>query len=103
MASNKWQRRFRRLVIGFGLGTAAGVVASHKRGLGMLAQKVAARAVPATPKHSRKVAQSHDGEPDDLSQLRKADLYRQAQDANIPGRSAMSRKELISALRAARA
>jgi DNA end-binding protein Ku len=42
------------------------------------------------------------GSPDDLEQLSRDELYRRAQDADIPGRSSMSREELVGALRRTR-
>ena len=38
----------------------------------------------------------------DLAYLSKEDLYRRAQEAGIPGRSQMSKAELIAALRSGR-
>jgi hypothetical protein len=52
----------------------------------------------------RSIEQPGEGEgaraSDDLSQLTAAELYRRAQVAGISGRSAMSKAELIAALRA---
>jgi DNA end-binding protein Ku len=38
------------------------------------------------------------GSPEDLEQLSRDELYRRAQDADVPGRSSMSKEELVGAL-----
>ena len=88
------------------MGTAIGLVASRNRRAAALLREQAARLRAVNPKQGPSKLQSPDERrPDglaDLAYLSKEDLYRRAQEAGIPGRSQMSKAELIAALRSGR-
>lgn len=85
----------RALGVGFVIGTAAALLARRRDGLAAAA--VAARRRLAQAKVPPTADAGEDGAR--LEELSKADLYRRAQAAGIPGRSEMSKAELIAALR----
>ena len=94
------------LAVGVGIGTAIGLVASRHPHAAALVRERAARLGADGPKQGASKLRSPDErEPNDLADLanlRKEDLYRRAQEAGIPGRSQMSKDELIAALRSGR-
>ena len=93
----------RSLLLGLLLGTLGAilfvVLRDRLRNEGADGQSAAAAPVG----HERSAGDPSHGtraEPDDLSNLTAAELYRRAQAAGIAGRSGMSKAQLIAALRA---
>jgi hypothetical protein len=86
------------LVRGLLLGTLGSVLFHRRERLSELVRQ-RRRAAARPPAERGRTA----GElpPDELERLTRAELYRRAQAAGIPGRSEMSKAELIAALRAA--
>jgi hypothetical protein len=91
------------LAVGVGVGTAIGLAA---RGFRLAATLVRERAANLgavrDERRPSKLVPAGEPRPTELADLSKADLYQQAQEAGIPGRSRMSKAELIAALRSAR-
>jgi len=93
------------LAVGVGIGTALGLVGSRHRHAAALVRERAARLRVDSPSEGSKLRSPDEREPNDLAglaNLSKEDLYRRAQEAGIPGRSQMSKDELIAALRSKR-
>ncbi len=99
LEARRRSHRLRRLTFLTGL---AALAVPHVR------QRVAA-AITEAPKHRRRLtglasrarsSNSGDGRPRALEDLTKEELYARAQEADIPDRSGMSKKQLVDALRA---
>jgi hypothetical protein len=80
MARSGGRTRIQPLLLGVGLGTALGVASALRR---------------------RRPLSRDSDEGDGFAELTKNELYQLARDAELPGRSAMSKAELIRALRSA--
>jgi hypothetical protein len=93
----------RSLLLGLLLGTLGPVLVVVLRGRlrneGAEGQSAAAAAV-GGERSTREPSHGTRAEPDDLSDLTAAELYRRAQAAGIAGRSGMTKAQLIAALRA---
>jgi hypothetical protein len=99
LASKRRSHRLRRLTF---LAGAASLAVPQVR------QRLAA-AITSAPRHRRRLAgvasrvrsnDSGDGRPRALEDLTREELYARAQEADIPGRSEMSKQQLVDALRA---
>jgi hypothetical protein len=83
------------LLLGFGVGTAIAFWAGRRQRVAGLVQRRAGTSEPTRPAAPTRA----EDEADDLDRLTRSELYERAQKANIPGRSAMSKNQLIAALR----
>ncbi len=101
LATKRRSHKLRRLTFLAGVASLA---------IPQLRQRLAA-AIASAPKHRRRLTglasrarstESSDGRPRALENLTREELYARAQEADIPGRSEMSKQQLVDALRAKR-
>jgi DNA end-binding protein Ku len=84
------------IALGLGIGAAGAPLLG--RGAPLLRRRLQARASP--PRTATEPAGDAEADADELARLSKQELYRRAQAARIPGRSEMTKEQLIAALRA---
>jgi hypothetical protein len=89
------------LLLGFAIGTSIAIWASRTQAGAALVQRRSPTSEPT--KAAAPSPTSAEDQDDELDQLTRGELYQRAQQASIPGRSAMSKDELIAALRRASA
>jgi hypothetical protein len=87
----------RQLLMGVLLGAGAAIAVRHVRRRIGRQQPPAERA--AAPPSTARTKDAREIDPDDLASLSAAELYRRAQAAGIRGRAAMTKAQLIEALR----
>ena len=94
----------RFLAVGVGLGTVAGLLAQRRNDLPTFVPRASAavRAEAPSARRGEPVTLEGGGHGESLERLMRPELYRRAQAAGIPGRSEMTKAELIAALRATR-
>ena len=84
------------LLLGFGVGTAIAFWAGRRQGVAGPVQRRVGTSEPTPPAAPSPTRAEDEAE---LDRLTRAELYERAQKASIPGRSAMSKDQLIAALR----
>ncbi len=104
LESRKRRHRLRKFVVLAGLTSLAGVPQVRKRAASALSSASKYRPRLEDLREQRRTGPSTDGSsrPRSLDDLTKEELYARAQEADIPGRSEMSKDELVEALRARR-
>ena len=91
----------KKLLLGGALGAAGAILARRRQDAVRLAVAQRERARGVADAGRKQVGRLRQGQPSSLEDLTKEELYQRAQEADIPGRSEMSKDELIAALRSA--